>query len=173
MSERIDLRRRVGTHRFLNSSTVVKRGTLCAWRVVGRVCERVEEGSRWPVSSASRADAGRCEHRYRGRDDAAKAQKAAAISRMVALLLRGRFALVGTAIRAADPVDRVQGREHDKYHGCQDPSHDSIMPASEPHRAGTRQQPQRRLSQNEPGPERKTVSNLSDGGQHVHGCGIH
>ena len=79
------------------------------------------------MSDASREKTGRCEHWCRGRHDAAKAQHAAAISRVVAVLLRGRFALVRAAVRAADAVDRVQGREHDQYRHCQEPSHDSIM----------------------------------------------
>ena len=81
---------------------------LCAWRVVGRACERVEVRPQWWVSDASRENTGRCEHRCGRRIDAAKAEHAAAVSRVVAVLLRGRFALVGAAIRAADAIDRVQ-----------------------------------------------------------------
>ena len=51
--------------RFINCGE--EWNALCAWRVVGRICERVEEGSQWRVSGASRDNAGRCEHRYRGR----------------------------------------------------------------------------------------------------------
>ena len=101
------------------------------------MCERVDVGSQWRMSGASREETGRCEHWYRGCHDAAKAQHAAAISRVVVLLLRGRFALVRAAIRAADPVDRVQGREHDEYRHCQEPAHDSIMACFRSNRAGT------------------------------------
>ena len=34
---------------------------------------------------------------------------------------------MSAAIRAADPVDRVQGREHDKNRHRQEPPHNSIM----------------------------------------------
>ena len=46
---------------------------------------------------------------------------------MVAVLLRGRFALVGAAIRAADAIDRVQGRENDQDGRRQKPSHELII----------------------------------------------
>ena len=81
--------------------------------MVGRVCEFVEVGLKWRVSHASRDNTSRSESRCGGRIDAAEAQHAAAVSRMVAVLLRGRFALVGAAIRAADAIERVQRREHD------------------------------------------------------------
>ena len=71
----------------------------------------------------------------RGRIDAAEAEHAAAVSRVVAVLLRGRFALVSAAIRAADAIDRVQGREHDQYRHCQEPSHDLIIACFPPVRA--------------------------------------
>jgi hypothetical protein len=34
---------------------------------------------------------------------------------------------VGAAVRAADPIDRIQGREHDQQRGCEDPSHEPII----------------------------------------------
>jgi hypothetical protein len=43
------------------------------------------------------------------------------------VLLRSRFALVSAAIRAADAIDRVQGREHDQYRHCQELSHGLII----------------------------------------------
>jgi hypothetical protein len=95
--------------------------------VVGRVCERVEVEPQWRVSDASRENTGRREYRCSGRIDAAEAQHAAAVSRMVAVLLRGRFALERAAIRAADAIDRVQGREHDQYRRCQESSHELII----------------------------------------------
>ena len=79
------------------------------------------------MSDASREHTGWCEHRSDGRIDAAEAEHAAAISRVVAVRLRGRFALVGAAIGAADAIDRVQGREHDEDRHCQEPLHDSII----------------------------------------------
>jgi hypothetical protein len=67
------------------------------------------------MSDASREHTGRCELRRSGRIDAAEAEHAAAVSCVVGVLLRSRFALVSAAIRAADAIDRVQGREHDQY----------------------------------------------------------
>jgi hypothetical protein len=46
---------------------------------------------------------------------------------MVAVLLRGRFALVRAAVRAADAIDRVQRREQDQDRGGQEPSHELII----------------------------------------------
>ena len=89
------------------------------------------------MSGASREKTGRCEHWCRGCHDAAKAQHTAAISRVVALLLRRRFALVRATVRAADPVDRVQGREHGEYRHGQKPAHESIIACFRSNRAGT------------------------------------
>jgi len=88
------------------------------------------------MSGASREETGRCEHWRRGCHDAAKAQHAAAISRVVVLLLRGRFALMRAAVRAVDPVDRVQRREHDEYRHGQEPAHESIIACFRSNRAG-------------------------------------
>jgi hypothetical protein len=91
------------------------------------VCERVEVGPQGRVSNASRETTRRYEYRCGARIDAAEAQHAAAVPRIVAVLLRSRFALVGAAIRAADAIDRVQGREHDQYRHRQEPSHELII----------------------------------------------
>ena len=91
------------------------------------MCRRVEMGHQWWTSDARSEDTGRCERRCHGRIDAAEAQQAAAVSRVVAVLLRRRFALVGAAIRAADAIDRVQGRKQDHNHGGHKPSHALIM----------------------------------------------
>ena len=94
--------------------------------MVGRICERVEEGPQRRASDTSRENPGRCDRRG-GRIDATEAQQAAAVSRMVAALLRGRFTLVGAAIRAADAIDRVQRRKQGQEHGGHEPSHALIM----------------------------------------------
>jgi hypothetical protein len=95
--------------------------------VFGRIGRRVEMGPHWRTSDASRGDPGRCEHRCHGGIDAAEAQQATAVSCVVAMLLRGRFALVGATIGAAEAIDRVQGREDDQDRYCQQPSHDLII----------------------------------------------
>jgi hypothetical protein len=95
--------------------------------MVGRICERVEVGSQRRVSDTSRENTGRCEDRRGSRIDATEAQQAAAVSRMVAALLRSRFALMGAAIRAADAIDRVQRRKQGQEHGGHEPSHALIM----------------------------------------------
>ena len=101
------------------------------------------------MSGASGEKTGRCEHWCRGCHDAAKAQHTAAISRVVVLLLRRRFALVRATVTAADPVDRGQGREHGEYRHGPGPAPESIIACFRSNRDGTHRRSQ---AQNEKQP---------------------
>lgn len=58
--------------------------------------------------------------------NAAEAQDAGAVRRLP-VVLRGYSLLVGAAVRTADAIERVQGREQDEHRGGDEPSHALIM----------------------------------------------
>jgi hypothetical protein len=94
--------------------------------VVGWVGGGVEVMGEQGWSETARDGAG-CGRRLRnGRFNAAEAQDAAAI-RGVPVVVRGRRLLVGAAVRTADAIDRVQGREEDQHRGDDESSHALIM----------------------------------------------
>ena len=94
--------------------------------MVGWVGGRVEVMSEQRWREAVR-DGGGCGRRLRnGRFNASEAQDAATI-RGVPVVVRGRRLLVGAAVRTADAIDRVQGREEDQHRGDDESSHPVIM----------------------------------------------
>ena len=94
--------------------------------MVGCVGWRVEVMNMQEWGDAIRDGPGCCRRLWNDGLNATEAQDAGAVRRLT-VVLRDQPLLVGAAVRTADAIERVQGREQDEHRGGDEPSHTLIM----------------------------------------------